>query len=134
MLKVCRVSTWHCSTPVLSQEVTASGAKTGLVVAGVRFCASVNHNGNYLKMFPVDCPAVCIDETRQVYRNAVPANGLRGSNIHGRVPIHLKAYGGCVCRKTTVKRCLVMPKIDQVLDRAHSLFCLLKEDRSVQLA
>ena len=37
-------------------------------------------------------------------------------------------------RKTAVERCLLMPQIDQVLNRAITIFCLLKEDRSIQVA
>ena len=89
MLKVCCVSARDGAAPVISQESTTSGPETGLVVAGVRFRASVNHNGNYLKTFPVDSPAMGIDETWQVDIDSIPSKRLGRPNIHGREPVHL---------------------------------------------
>ena len=98
------------------------------------FSASVHQNGNYLKMFLVDCPAVFINETWQVNGDSVPSKRLPGPNVQCREPIDLKANCGRAIRKTAMERCLLIPQIDQVLNRAITIFCLLKEDRSIQVA
>lgn len=57
LLKVRHGGIWQGPTPVVGQESAASSPKAGLVVAGVGFNASVNHNENYLKTFPLNCPS-----------------------------------------------------------------------------
>ena len=89
MLKVCCVSAWDGAAPVISQESATSDPEAGLVVAGIWFRASVDHNGNYVKTFPVDSPAMGIDETWQVDIDSIPSKRLGRPNIHGREPVHL---------------------------------------------
>ena len=72
MLKVCCVSARDGAAPVISQEPATSGPEAG----------------NYVKTFPVDSPAMGIDETWQVDIDSIPSKRLGRPNIHGREPRH----------------------------------------------
>ena len=76
LFQIRYVGTTKCSAPIIGQKPIPANAEAGLVVASVGFIASVNHDRNYLKMFPSNCPVVLDHETWQMNCDSVPSKWL----------------------------------------------------------